>query len=447
MQWLGVCFAVAAMLAAAGCGPRERSKNFGWEWIRSHPFTITALTQVPATVDMDVYKGAGMNVLLAWKHREGLQQKAVKAKMPWILYAVKKVRSRDPAIFAQQKESTKRLVAKYPGCEALLIGDELPPSYGKEILAPQFEWARKMFPDKLLYSSLYHSEKNLGWILGSDPPRKYTYAPYLDTMIALTKMDMVSFCAYPIAYAGTEDLLHKRWLTSLAEVRSAAQRAGIPYWCFIQTMDYGKKYTKFRYPSESELRLLVYSALTYGYTGLQYFLYRGQADRNIRAIVHEDGTPDAIYPLIAAVNPEVARLGRALRMLKSTRVRYVSPRGRRPHSTKRLSPGDGAPCRIQDVTFRKAAATGAGLLGLFQDDAGATYFMLTNLQHTRTGSAEEMTLRFTVHFEPGVRTVYRLSRTTGRVESLPVVGGKLKLTLPGGTGDLFKLADANFPGL
>jgi hypothetical protein len=101
-------------------------------------------------------------------------------------------------------------------------------------------------------------------------------------------------------------------------------------------------------------------------------------------------------------------------MLKSTRVRYLSKQGRIPYNTKRLAPGEGAPCRIKDVTFKKAMATSAGLLGLFEDDAGENYFMLANLQHTRTGSAKEMTLAFTIHFEPDVRSVYRLSRTPAR---------------------------------
>ena len=447
MQWMSFCVAVTAMLGAVGCGPRERSKNFGWEWIRSRPFTITALAQTPAAVDMDVYKGAGMNVLQAWKHREGLQQKANEADMPWILHAITKVHSRDPSIFKQQKESTQRLVSTYPGCDALLIGDETGPPYAKAILGPQFEWARRTFPDKMLYSSLYCAGKDYGTIEGAEPPEKHTYATYLDTMIRLTKMDLVSFCAYPIEYTWAKALLHERWFKSLEEVRAAAQRAGIPYWCFIQAMDYGKKRDKYRYPSESELRLLVYTSLTYGYTGLQYFLWRGQADRNWHAIVHEDGTPDAIYPHIAAVNPEVARLGRALRMLKSTRVRYLSQRAEVARGTRRFEDGDGAPCRIRDVTFETPRSTSEGLLGLFEDDAGEAYFMLTNLQHTPTGSARETALTFTLHFEPGVKTVYRLSRTTGEVEAMPVVDGKLELSLPGGTGDLFKIADGDFPGL
>ena len=104
-------------------------------------------------------------------------------------------------------------------------------------------------------------------------------------------------------------------------------------------------------------------------------------------------------------------------------------------------------CRIKDITFQKAGATSEGLLGLFRDDAGGSYFMLTNLRHSRMGSARETTLRFTIHFEPEVKRVCRLSRATGEVDALPVVDGRLRLTLPGGTGDLFKVPDAEFPGL
>ena len=73
--------------------------------------------------------------------------------------------------------------------------------------------------------------------------------------------------------------------------------------------------------------------------------------------------------------------------------------------------------------------------------------MLVNLQHGKGRSAEAAKGSFTITLDPSVTSVHRLSRKTGRVESLAILGGKLRLELPGGTGELLKLDDAHFPGL
>ena len=51
-------------------------------------------------------------------------------------------------------------------------------------------------------------------------------------------------------------------------------------------------------------------------------------------------------------------------------------------------------------------------------------------------------------FDPAVKRVLRLSRHTGKVETLTVHPTKgLAVTLPGGTGDLFKFDTGPFVGL
>ena len=86
------------------------------------------------------------------------------------------------------------------------------------------------------------------------------------------------------------------------------------------------------------------------------------------------------------------------------------------------------------------------LLGFFQDDDGDEYLMVTNLWHEKDHSAAATAGTIQLKFDPEVTSVARLSRETGVPEQLVVRDGKLRLRLPGGTGELLRLHDASFPG-
>lgn len=135
-----------------------------------------------------------------------------------------------------------------------------------------------------------------------------------------------------------------------------------------------------------------------------------------------------LYYHAGRANTEVAHLGRALRFLRSTGIAFV------PGSHEQ----DGR--RVRNP--RRDA-----LLGFFEDDARDDYLMVTNIWHEKDTSAFDAVQTITLTFAPEVRTIARLSRETGRPETLVVPDGKLVLRLPGGTGDLFKLDDDVFPGV
>ena len=78
--------------------------------------------------------------------------------------------------------------------------------------------------------------------------------------------------------------------------------------------------------------------------------------------------------------------------------------------------------------------------------------MLTNLwriSDRQKGLAANTRLTFRLMFDPAVRSILRLDRETGKTQRLaiskPAEG--LTITLPGGTGDLFKIGEGTFPGL
>ena len=108
----------------------------------------------------------------------------------------------------------------------------------------------------------------------------------------------------------------------------------------------------------------------------------------------------------------------------------------------------GLPNRQQKIQQVGGITSSDGLLGQFTDDHGGEYFMLTNLAQGPEMSAKEGEVTFHVKFADGAAALYRLNRYTGKSEKVMNAGGReLAVTLPGGTGDLFKWGDAAFAGL
>lgn len=117
-----------------------------------------------------------------------------------------------------------------------------------------------------------------------------------------------------------------------------------------------------------------------------------------------------------------------------------------PIDTKAWTPGAGGDDRITAISIDEAGEKKDALLGLFRDDRGQRYFMVTSLWHGANASAQERALSITMNFAPDVRRLYRLDRITGREVPVRLNRGTLRTTLPGGTGDLYKYTSEPFPG-
>jgi len=84
-------------------------------------------------------------------------------------------------------------------------------------------------------------------------------------------------------------------------------------------------------------------------------------------------------------------------------------------------------------------------LGFFKDDRGADYLLVTNLWHDRGMSETQCSQTVTLIFASVLKWLTRLSRKTGLPERLVVCDSRLKLRLPSGPGDLFKLNNGEWP--
>ncbi len=164
------------------------------------------------------------------------------------------------------------------------------------------------------------------------------------------------------------------------------------------------------------------------------------------ALLDTSGNPSPLYEPAKQANSEILNLGQTLRFLESTDIRFVQgqPSNPIPGGLTPWSIGAGGDTHIQNIQVVEQGEYKDGLIGFFTDDTGQEYFMLVNLYQDLNLNYSATALNFNVTFDSSVNTVWRLRRSDGVVESVAVPNNTLSLTLPGGTGDLFKYDNGDF---
>ena len=427
----------------------EEYLSRGKRWVRSHPFTLMALSNNEKLLDPSEYRGTGVNTFLVWRFEPELFEAAFEVDrplgLPWHFHV------EEYSLTEHVKARVKNLNVSYPGSTGWLVKDE-PQRLAMPGLAEIMEWLRNSYPDNLVYSNAFPAGGVSSKYYGAEPDAPYSYEQYLEDFVNILKPDVLMFDIYPFRGGGVSAAYFK----NLENVRSQALKSGIPYWSFVQSWQGGKT----SLPSESELRMQIFSSLAYGYTGFAYFTY-SPPDVGHRALLDEDGRPNCLYYDAVRVNKEVMNLGQALRFLEGEGgpryVPYIPGRhlendqvvnNKFPPGTDPLTDEIGREWDIEDVSVDEGVGLRRdALVGLFKDEKGSRYFMLVNTWCDTGVSARNRQASFTVTFSPDVKMIGRLSRETGSAEQLEVANNTIKITLPGGTGDLFKIGDSDFPGL
>ena len=446
----------AVMVANVSAAERVRRKNFGRVWVLCHPFTLMGLVQRPEAVADDLYAKANLNALLVWKRWDKLCPAAVRMKLPWHFHRRKGKTLDDPGY---DKATIKKLIDSHPGSEGVILWDEATRPEMKtagKITA----WFKKNYPHLLVYSNARPGEATRGslgkhygakWIgpgKYEEPPQRYTYDDYLADYVRVVDPDVLMVDPYPFIEPpeGHEaDYLHKRYFRTLAGVRRAGLKAGRPYWIFAQSF---AKDGYRRFPSESDLRMLTFVPLAYGYTGIAYFMY-GPGDFRLALLKNQHNhTPTYLYYDAVRINEEILNVGECLRYLTSKDVKFVAGqhvqgdhvvRNPVPWGLENFVGGAGAAKLIRRIRVEGYGRERNALVGIFEGRTDATYFMVVNLNHGKGLRAAETSARMTVWLDPSIKKVARLSRETGEAELLSVDNGRLRISLPGGTGDLFKI--------
>ena len=413
-----ICISSAFVIA------EEPELTFGRKWVRSHPFTICGLLMRPnpnakpgvpeADFDLEKYLNCNMNTMMVWKARESILKAAVESNTPVIMrnQIAKRSSYEDATAWAE------KYGAMVPSITGWMLWDE-PVTEDLPRVRRLVDWTRKKFPGKLIFS-------NLNKVKGM------TFLQHVHNSTKVIKPDILMYDLYPFGNRGTHN-----YFPDLSAVRQVGLEQGLPYWAWIQS--YGRRE---RYPSESELRMHVYTHLAAGYTGIAYYTYDYE---QTPAMVDLQNNLQPLYYYAQKLNREVANLGQVLKLLTSTDVRYItSSRGVLAEGLLRWARGAGDEMRIKDIIIEPGKVLKEALIGFFRDDDKASYFMIVNLNHGPGLSAQTAAKKISLVVEPE-SVLYRINRFTGKTEPVKLKDGVLDLTLPGGTGALFKFGDSKNP--
>jgi hypothetical protein len=409
----------------------------GWQWVRSHPFSINAYVEFP--VNMPQYAAMGFSNTIAcvnpenpeWiSYTDSIFGGSVNQGLGWHWYY-----RWTPGHDEEAVNGVLNLRNRFGGNLGFSIGDENPieelPQLGK-----LHSRIRQATPDALIYCALH------GMDLKPEYQDANVYRSYIDSVISHLRPDVLVYDQYPFygsAVAGN-------FFLNLAIVREKALAAGLPYWNWLQSFDYSDQFApQYHTPSESELRLQAFVSLTYGYTGLSYWTYASNYYPFSTALIDASGQRTAMGESTATILPELRTLGEELKLLTSTDVYYcaswdyqngqwVSPQ---PMGTVLWANQDS---RIQSVQVSNGPW--GFLLGFFDKSDGKKYMMVTNCNNGENKTALETQGAITIQFTSSITSLKRLDRKTGTWQTLQLRNNKLlHHIVPGGTGDLFQIGN------
>jgi hypothetical protein len=231
------------------------------------------------------------------------------------------------------------------------------------------------------------------------------------------------------------------------DVRTASLNAGIPFFTWVQAYGGGSA----QYPSESELRAQVFSAVTAGAKGIGYYSF-GPQSGDTNSLLTTSDTPDTLYPVAANINSQLSIIGKCLRDLTSTGVGFIrgTASSSVPSGLSVWSKGTGGDPHLVNAGSDNGAGGNSsqdGLLGFFTDASGQNYFMLTNLYCGASLTSAEAPSTFQLTFDSTVNSLLELDPTTGQADVIPLVDNVLTITLDGGQGELFKYDTGPFVGV
>ncbi len=372
-----VALAVTAVPAASADDGR------GHEWVERHPMHVSALVvsmgQPPPGVVADYFGGFGANAVSLWL--DGAGEAPGWAGRPFTIWLDEAGTSLewDGQAWVSTGELLGGLPAAAPGRIGYQVGDEPGRVADIDAIAAGMAAVRAADPEALVYTNLSYFA----------PEREAVIARW----VAMPEGDLQSSSDYflgPLHY------------TALERFRSSALAKGVPYWQYLNAY-IGSESNFDRVHTTSDVRWQAMAGLAYGYTGHVWFLYQvANSGRHPTAArwggsALHDGHGDWAAPrtplwgAVAAVNRELANLGRTLRVLRSTAVRYdPAPTSAVPFRTTRWTLGAGGHPYLTAVAPAPDQDPMNVLAGFFVAPDGDQYVMVQNARHTHSdgGAAE-----------------------------------------------------------
>jgi len=368
---------------------------------------------------------------VTWPFKSNMSQLGPPPGIPWCRWTTS---DEEFDITSEEKPYESNLVA-------LQLRDEQNLNDEKTLAAAKkwFDEARKRHPNIILYTNQY------GGLLTDA-----NMARYIDTC----HPDMLSFDTYPM---WEKQVNWRSYFGDLQRYRAfsagANDGAGIPFACWMQTFHGEDKY---RDPSESELRLDVFGAWTFGAKMQSCFTYNAGSSSLFKKTFNGSGdsTPAPGYFWLKQILHESHSLSPYLVKLRCTDARWI------------LGKGSEYPWGVQPWKFDKDfselrgitvtnpgkihdSAPGDATIGFFrrlEGNENERWLMITNALTDPKANAATCTQKITLNlFLKQGQTVQRVNRSNGKLEpaTLKKAGEEgrnlLELDLPGGTGDLICL--------
>ncbi len=277
---------------------------------------------------------------------------------------------------------------------------------------------QEILPDSLFYVNLFPTYSSLAQRNGKD------YKTYIQEYIDIVKPEVLSFDHYPLKELSGETQVTEDYLYNLEIISKAAKKAGIPFWCFLQTMEFGLTN---RSPDYKDIRWQAYTALAFGASGIQHFCYwtpQSGTEHFGEAMIDRDGNKTPIYDYASRLNHELLKFDHIFLSYKSV-GQMVWPKEDAPVYTYMEEP-------LEAFSSVKTVEGGPVLMGCFEDEDGNQAIMLVNMTDPGRDEQIEVTVKFS-----GARAlnVY----TEGKKERVMLKNGKTEFVLGAGEGKFIQI--------
>ena len=420
----------------------------GWDYVLNNPFTLMGRSRGHSlSFDAATYAAANYSVLFSSEANVNIIAEGEAQGLPWhhhVQASQSGANNGFGGLNQQLKDQTWAAwnAATNPASSAhgWHIWDE-PRGYhiNQGYVTETFDWVRQTFPDQLDYTVTLgpFSDAASYWGGPNIPAGGYTFQDYQDDLITMVQPDLLLYDSYIFPLdGGTSNPI---W--GPLNVSDAAKAAGIPYWAYMQS--FGSNSLHRRVPSESDIRLHVFTHLAFGFSGIVYFTYEPSVGP---AQVDANGVPEQLYYDVQKLNPEAFHLGERIKTL-SHRSSYWVPNnggiqyGGISHWVTFKQTANADP-RITDIGVTTPDPLDEGkdaMLSVLRDESTNTrYFMVNNMYNEGNLTAAAAELDHYVQFDWTVDHVFRIDRHTGQEVLVPLTNNRLDMTLPGGTANLYR---------
>lgn len=375
--------------------------------ISPRDFALMAWDQSPSDPHLlDLMRQAGLNI--SGFCSPGDLDKVQAAKMACFV-ADDRAGGFDWTQMPDKKELTEKIdavvaeVRNHPAALGFLLRDE-PPAGMMPGLGEVAAILRRAMPGTWPYVNLlpnYATAAQLG---------APTYEAYVQKFVHDVHPPLLSYDNYSL-FNGR---MMGRFYTNLATVRSASQKAGIPFWNVILS----NSHFSYMEPSDATLRLQAYSTIAYGGRGIEYFTFFSPKVGNFRlAPVDQFGHRTATWYMLRRLNDQIRELAPWLIKMHSTGVYHSAPlpEGADPIAKSRL---------VKDVratNFQSPPVAPEYLVGEFQDSEGHPFLMIVN-------KSLEYSIRYAIDLRDENQHLVFISPYTGQPIALT---GEMNWLAPG----------------